>query len=54
MQGMLITYDELRDGGPVSANRVYDLATAAANTGVSWPAPLFALLDDIKLRGARL
>jgi hypothetical protein len=49
MKEMLLTYDELRDDGPVSAERVRDLAHHGSNKGVAWPAPLFALLDDLKL-----
>lgn len=54
MEEMLLTYDELRDDGPVSAQRVRDVAERAANKGVVWPGALFAVLDDMRARNARL
>jgi hypothetical protein len=54
MKEMLLTYDELRDDAPVSVQRVRDVAERAANKGVAWPSALFALLDDMKARNARL
>ncbi|HQS15458.1 hypothetical protein [Reyranella sp.] len=54
MNEMLLTYDELRDDGPVSPQRVRDVAERAASKGVAWPGALFALLDDMRSRNARL
>lgn len=54
MKEMLLTYDELKDDAPVSVQRVRDVAERAANKGVAWPSTLFALLDDMKARNARL
>jgi hypothetical protein len=51
LQSMLSTYDQLGSVGPVSAVRVRELATKAADKGAKWPPPLFALLDDIVARG---
>jgi len=53
MGEMLKAYDELQ-GGVVSANRVYEVVSEAAKAGVAWPAPLFAVLDDVKSRRGRL
>ncbi|KGT79635.1 hypothetical protein MA20_12390 [Bradyrhizobium japonicum] len=46
-------YNEQRSDGPVSSQYVYDRAKDAAAKGVVWPAPLFALLDDIQSRSGR-
>jgi len=54
MQLMMNTYAELGAEGPASANRVHDVASEAAKVGVVWPPALFAILDDVKLRTARL
>lgn len=54
MNEMLSTYGELQDDGPVSVQRVRDVAERAANKGVVWPGALFALLDDMRARNARL
>lgn len=43
-------YYELNSTGPISARRVEKAAEAAAEKGAAWPAPLFALLDDIQKR----
>jgi hypothetical protein len=48
------TYDELASPGPVSAARVRELATKAAEKGAKWPPPLFALLDDIQARSSHI
>jgi hypothetical protein len=54
MKEMMLTYDELKDDGPISVQRVRDVAERAANKGVAWPSALFALLDDMRARNARL
>jgi hypothetical protein len=43
---MLATYTSLDDGGTVSSRRVREVAAKAADAGVVWPGPLFAILDD--------
>jgi hypothetical protein len=50
---MATIYNELRSDGPISAQYIRDRATNAAQEGVVWPAPLFALLDDIISRTGR-
>jgi hypothetical protein len=44
---------ELRSEGPISAQHIRDRANSAAQIGVVWPAPLFAMLDDIIARTGR-
>lgn len=51
---MFDVYDELQSEGPVSASRVRDLAATASTSGVRWPPPLFAILDDILVRDGRV
>ena len=46
-------YCELAPSGPYSARHIEHRARSAADKGVVWPAPLFALLDDINNRGGR-
>jgi hypothetical protein len=46
-------YDELRSDGPISAQHIRGRANSAAQIGVVWPAPLFAMLDDIIARTGR-
>lgn len=46
-------YVELNSDGPISARHIEDRAKRAADAGVVWPAPLFALLDDINRRDGR-
>ena len=46
-------YCELSSDGPISARHIEQRARTAADAGVVWPAPLFALLDDINGRGGR-
>jgi hypothetical protein len=48
------TYAELSPTGPVSAVRVREIASKAADAGVVWPAPLFMLLDEVIKRNGRL
>src|SRR5262249_39107174 len=51
---MAAVYSELRSDGPISAQYIRDRATnTATQEGVAWPAPLFALLDDIISRTGR-
>jgi hypothetical protein len=44
---------ELRSDGPISAQHIRSRANSAAQIGVVWPAPLFAMLDDIIARTGR-
>ena len=46
-------YSELRSDGPISAQHIRERVSSAAEEGVVWPAPLFALLDDIVARTGR-
>jgi hypothetical protein len=46
-------YVELRSDGPISGRHIEERARKAADAGVVWPAPLFALLDDINRRDGR-
>ncbi len=50
---MATVYNELKSDGPISAKYIRDRATNAAQEAVVWPAPLFALLDDIISRTGR-
>jgi len=50
---MSTIYSELRSDGPISAQHIRDRANSAAQEGVVWPAPLFAMLDDIIARTGR-
>jgi hypothetical protein len=50
---MSTLYNEQRSDGPISAQYVRDRAEGATKQGVVWPAPLFALLDDIIYRTGR-
>jgi hypothetical protein len=50
---MVTIYNEVRSNGPISAKHIHDRATKASQEGVVWPAPLFALLDDIICRTGR-
>jgi hypothetical protein len=40
-------YEELRTDGPISAKRVYERLSKTSEEGIVWPAPVFALLDDV-------
>ncbi|UPK31865.1 hypothetical protein IVB18_05375 [Bradyrhizobium sp. 186] len=53
LAAMSTLYNEQRSDGPISAQYVRDRASEAAKQGVIWPAPLFALLDDIISRTGR-
>ncbi|KRR21403.1 hypothetical protein CQ14_07075 [Bradyrhizobium lablabi] len=46
-------YSELKSDGPISAQYIRDRSSSAAQDGVVWPAPLFAMLDDIIARTGR-
>lgn len=50
---MVTMYNELKSDGPISAKHIRDRASSAAQDGVVWPAPLFAMLDDIISRTGR-
>lgn len=50
---MTTLYNEQRSDGPISANYIRERANNASRQGVVWPAPLFALLDDIISRTGR-
>jgi hypothetical protein len=50
---MTTLYNEQRSDGPISAHYIRERATDASREGVVWPAPLFALLDDIIARTGR-
>jgi hypothetical protein len=50
---MLTLYNEQKSDGPISAQYVRDRAEDASKQGVVWPAPLFALLDDVISRTGR-
>jgi hypothetical protein len=51
---MLYCYAELNSDGPISARRLRERLEAAAEKGVVWPAPLYALIDDVLTRTGRL
>lgn len=50
---MTTLYNEQRSDGPISAYYVRERASDASKQGVVWPAPLFAVLDDIISRTGR-
>jgi hypothetical protein len=50
---MTTLYNEQRSEGPIGAYYVRERASDASRNGVVWPAPLFALLDDIVSRTGR-
>ncbi|SHK85675.1 hypothetical protein SAMN05444159_4371 [Bradyrhizobium lablabi] len=50
---MTTIYNELRSNGPISAQHIRERVSSAAEDGVVWPAPLFAVLDDIIARTGR-
>ncbi len=54
MKFMVFSYEELNPAVAVSAIRVRELVDKAADAGVVWPSPLFALLDDVIVRGGRI
>ena len=50
---MITIYNELTSDGPISAKHIRERVSSAAQDGVVWPAPLFAMLDDIIARTGR-
>jgi hypothetical protein len=54
IMAMSQTYSELGSDGVISARRIRESATKAADAGVVWPGPLFAILDDNIARTGRL
>lgn len=54
MQEMQRTYAELDSFGPISARRLLERLRESDAKGVSWPAPLYALLDDVIAGSGRL
>jgi hypothetical protein len=50
---MVTIYNELSSDGPISAQHIRERVSSAAQDGVVWPAPLFAMLDDIIARTGR-
>lgn len=53
MDAMLGLYAEMNSDGPISAKHIRETAQKAADKGVVWPGPLFALLDDVVARTGR-
>jgi hypothetical protein len=51
---MLYCYGELNSNGPISARRLLERLKSASEKGVVWPAPLYALIDDVMARTGRL
>jgi hypothetical protein len=54
LTAMSAVYSSLVSSGPISARNILREVVGAADKGVAWPAPLFALLDDILARGKTL
>lgn len=50
---MFLAYSELKSDGPISASHIEQRLNDTAKDGAVWPAPVFALLDDIKRRSGR-
>lgn len=53
LREMVEIYNELSTDGPVSARHILERAKLAAAKGVVWPAPLYALIDDVLSRDGR-
>jgi hypothetical protein len=53
MDAMINVYAELKSDGAISAEHIRARSQKAADGGVIWPAPLFAMLDDIIRRTGR-
>jgi hypothetical protein len=53
-QQMSICYSALDSHGTISAPHVRESLAVSAQKGVVWPAPLYALLDDVMARGGKL
>lgn len=47
-------YHELRSEGPISVRHLQDCLRTAHEKGARWPAPLYALLDDVMARTGRV
>lgn len=54
IDAMAGVYAAMSSDGPISAAHIRERATQAANLGVVWPAPLFALLGDVERRSGRM
>lgn len=54
LAAILNTYMQLDTNGAVSARHIREMASKAAEIGVVWPGPLFAVLDDNIRRGGTL
>jgi hypothetical protein len=54
MSEMVHCYNELSSDGPISARRLLERLKEADQKGVAWPAPLYALLDDVMTGTGRL
>jgi len=50
---MSTAYQCLNSGGPISVRHLQEMINVSINKGAVWPAPLFALLDDIQARDGR-
>lgn len=53
ISSMLLAYSELKSDGPISARHIEQRLNDTAKDGVNWPAPVFALIDDIERRSGR-
>jgi hypothetical protein len=51
---MLLCYNAMKSAGPISAAHIREMLASSAQKGVVWPAPLFALIDDVLARGGKL
>ncbi len=47
-------YREMGSSGPISARHIAEKAKKSSDLGVVWPAPLFAMLDDVLSRSGRI
>jgi hypothetical protein len=54
LTAMTSLYTEMRSDGPISAQYIRERALEKAQLGVIWPAPLFAMLDDVIARTGRI
>lgn len=54
MTEMLHCYQDMKSDGPVSARHLLERLKVATDNGAVWPAPLYALLDDVMARTGRL
>ena len=51
---MRCCYEAMNSSGPISAQHIRDLLNSSAGKGIMWPAPIYALIDDVIARGGRL